>query len=312
MAAALVFALFLLLASVGIHFGLRKEFKTYDNGIVLVTGASTGIGRDACLDLASIGFTVYAGVRKTEDGENVVKQASQKKVSGKIVPIILDVTDESHIQKAFKTISEHVSSSRLPFVALVNNAGISDLCPLEAMPTDVAKNMFEVNYWGAIRTTQLFLPLIRKYEGRIVSVSSVAGMLVAPGYGTYSGTKYALEAGMDAFRRELARFGCSVSIVEPGFVITDIKNKASMSLPSVPEEQKKLYSNIFNHYGKASIQNAPGPEVTSAAIRHAITSQYPNTRYPVAGANGFPAYVLSLLASFFPDRAADLMIEVFG
>jgi len=304
---------FIVLLSVGSNYAFRKQFRTYEEGVILVTGASTGIGRHSVLDLASTGFTVFAGVRRSADGESLVQEAVRLKMSGKIHPVILDVTDDSHILNACKKINETLSATGLPFVGLVNNAGIADLSPFEVMPTEVARKIFEVNYWGVVKTTQTFLPLIRRHQGRVVSISSVAGLLVAPGYGTYSSSKYALEAGMDALRREISKFGCSVSLVEPGFVITEIGKKGSMALPLSSPDLVDLYSDIYErHKGRVGKVVGEGPEVTSVAIRHALTSPHPQTRYPVAGVNGFPATAIAVLAGVLPDNIADLMLETFN
>lgn len=114
-------------------------------------------------------------------------------------------------QEAVKT----VAASNLPLVALVNNAGISTRSPLEGTPMKVVRGVFEVNLFGLIMTTQAFLPLLRKNQGRIVNVGSVAGLIAADGSSIYSGTKFAVEALSDSLRREMSPFGVSVSVVEP-------------------------------------------------------------------------------------------------
>lgn len=110
-----------------------------------------------------------------------------------VVPIILDVREADTVTQAVNTITEWTKTNQQPFVALINNAGISFSMPVEFVPLDKARNLFEINFFGLLHVTQSFLPLIRAHKGRIISVGSVAGLVAAPGHGTYSASKHAVE-----------------------------------------------------------------------------------------------------------------------
>jgi len=173
-------------------YAIRQEYVVHKSGVILITGASTGIGRHAAIEMAKSGYVVFAGVRKDKDGEDVINEASKLGVKG-IVPVILDVTKTQEIKRAREKIEDFLAShSGLPFVGLVNNAGISSRCPLESVPIENAKWIFEVNFWGMLEVTQEFLPLIRQHKGRVVSVSSIAGLISVAGSSIYSASKRAL------------------------------------------------------------------------------------------------------------------------
>ena len=147
---------------------------------VLVTGASTGIGRATALHLHGLGFTVYAGVRKPADGEALVATASDR-----LVPLILDVTDAAAIDAARAAIT----TAGIPLAGLVNNAGIAAAAPLEFVPLDEFRTQLELNVVGQLAVTEALLPLLRESRGRIVNVTSVAGLFAGPMIGPYHASK---------------------------------------------------------------------------------------------------------------------------
>src|SRR5439155_13326568 len=152
---------------------------------VLITGASTGIGRACALDLDRRGFRVFAGVRKEADGEALRKE------SPGIEPVIVDVTDQATIEAAAKQIDE--------LYGLVNNAGITVAGPVEYLPVDDVRRQFEVNLFGQLAVTQAFLPKIRASRGRIVFMSSVGGRTPSsPVLAPYNASKHAVESFGDA------------------------------------------------------------------------------------------------------------------
>ncbi len=137
-------------------------------GAVVITGASTGIGRACALSLDDLGFRVFAGVRKAEDGESL-----RRACSSRLVPVYIDVTDEQSIAAAAESVSREVGDAGL--AGLVNNAGVAIPGPLEYLPLDELRRQLEINLVGQLAVTQAFLPLLRKARGRIVNVSSLAG-----------------------------------------------------------------------------------------------------------------------------------------
>ena len=191
-----------------------------NNRTVVITGASTGIGAASALHLDQRGFTVFAGVRKPADGA-VLQQSS----SDRLIPIMLDVTDQASIQQAQAIVSERVGTTGL--YGLVNNAGIAVPAPLEAISIPDLRRQLEVNVIGQVAVTQAFLPLLRQARGRIINMGSIAGRAAMPLMGPYSASKFALEAITDALRLEVQQWGIHVSIIEPGAIATPIWDKSA-------------------------------------------------------------------------------------
>lgn len=301
-----------------LNLALRKQYAVHDPAAaacaVLITGASSGIGRHAAVSLAKRGFTVYAGVRKQKDADSLAGEG----VKG-LKGVLLDVTQPDTIDSAF----ESIQAAGLPLVALVNNAGIARTFPAELMDvTKDARANFEVNYFGVIAVTQKFLPLLRQAGpgARLVQISSVAGIISSAGGNPYSATKFALESLNDALRLELAPFKIAVSAVNPAFVATpilgrpggkgEVNKKAAKAATS--KEQLALYGHILNEKNAAEEQKmyalADSPQVTTDAIEHAITSPYPQVRYIVANVGGVPAWVYCYLKWYAPERLLDAIV----
>lgn len=271
---------------------------------VVITGASTGIGHATALHLSAMGFQVFAGVRRAEDGE-----ALKRKASRKLTPVILDVTDDASITAATKVVRAAVGARGL--AGLVNNAGISVAGPLEFLPPDDIRRQLEVNLIGPIAVTQAFLPLLRTGHGRIVNIGSIGGRMSTPFLGAYSASKFGLEAITDSLRMELRPWGISVSIIEPGGIATPLwdrgRSAADELLEKLPERTHELYGAAIEAMRKASTKfekRAIGPEAVAKAVAHALTAKNPKTRYLV----GMDAHIQALLATVVPDRARDWLV----
>jgi len=178
------------------------------NEIVVVTVTSTGIGNATAKKLANRGFYVLAGVGRDSDADAIR--------SINIEPVILDITNETHIANLVKRIKE--DPEKRPLRALVNNAAIEILAPLEVLLLSEWRRQFEVNVFGQIAMIQALLPALFDSCGTIVNISSIGGKAAMAGYGPYASTKFALEGLSDALRRELEPFGVKVVVVEPGGV----------------------------------------------------------------------------------------------
>jgi NAD(P)-dependent dehydrogenase (short-subunit alcohol dehydrogenase family) len=269
---------------------------------VLVTGASTGIGRATALRLHSRGFTVFAGVRKAEDGA-----ALQAAASDRLVPLIIDVTKAATITKAASAIAK----SGIPLVGLVNNAGIAAAAPLEFVPIDELRNQLEVNVVGQIAVTQAMIPMLRAAQGRIVNITSIGGLIAGPMLGPYHASKYALEALTDTLRIELSPWGIQVAAVEPGQIATPIwssaASRADRMLESMPAEAAELYGRGMAG-ARASAKNAEAsgasPEKVADAVEHALTAKRPKTRYLV----GSDAKAIARVVRHLPDRTRDRLM----
>jgi NAD(P)-dependent dehydrogenase (short-subunit alcohol dehydrogenase family) len=273
-------------------------------GAVLVTGSSTGIGKACALHLDQLGFRVFAGVRRQEDGTALAAQASRQ-----LVPVILDVTSSSRIAEAQEAVSAAVGEAGL--AGLVNNAGIVIAGPLELVPLEEFRRQLEVNVTGQLAVTQAFLPLVRKARGRIVMMGSISGRMAMPFIGAYAISKFALEAMTDALRVELAPWGIEVSIVEPGSVATPIWEKSrqhsGQMARSIAHESRELYHRQYEAMRGAAAKEAaegiPAAEV-ARVVAHAFTAATPKTRYML----GRYVRLRAWAAKFIPDRMRDRMV----
>jgi NAD(P)-dependent dehydrogenase (short-subunit alcohol dehydrogenase family) len=268
-------------------------------GNIVVTGASTGIGEACALRLDSLGFRVFAGVRKPVDGDALKSKASER-----LTPVILDVTSEESIAGAVRMAGD------VPLAGLVNNAGIVVAGPLELVPMAMWRKQFEVNVLGQVAVTQAFLPMLRAGRGRIVNMGSVAGRSALPFSGPYCSSKFALEGLTDSLRMELREWGISVSIVEPGAIRTPIWEKsltgATESMSAVPAHLLELYRTILSKMTTAAAQaekHASPVEDVVKAVEHALTAAKPKTRY-VVGSDA----KMRMKLNYLPDRTIDSLI----
>jgi NAD(P)-dependent dehydrogenase (short-subunit alcohol dehydrogenase family) len=273
-------------------------------GAVLVTGSSTGIGKACALHLDRLGFRVFAGVRRAEDGTALTSQASVR-----LVPVLLDVTGASSVAAAQEVISAAVGEAGL--AGLVNNAGIVIAGPLELVPLAEFRRQLEVNVTGQLAVTQAFLPLVRKARGRIVMMGSISGRMAMPFIGAYAISKFALEAMTDALRVELAPWGIEASIVEPGSVKTPIWEKSRQHsgemARGISHASRELYHRQYEAMRGAAAKEAaegiPAAEV-ARAVAHALTAATPKTRYLL----GKYVKLRAWASKFIPDRMRDRMI----
>ncbi|HKP30447.1 MAG TPA: SDR family oxidoreductase [Gemmatimonadales bacterium] len=274
---------------------------------LLITGASTGIGQACALAFDREGWTVFAAVRREEDGRALAARASSR-----LAWLLLDVTNHEQITTARDTIEAACGDRGLD--ALVNNAGVAIAAPMEFVPRRELRHQFDVNVFGLVDVTQSFLPLLRKAKGRIVNIGSIAGRITTPLMGPYCASKHAVEAITDALRLELDSWGIQVSVIEPGAVATPIweKGTAQMEeqLTTMPLEAIEMYDPIIRAMSRV-VQGAPRraipPEEVVNAVRHALGSPKPRPRYVV----GRDAKVRLFLQSLLPRRWMDSIIHRF-
>lgn len=253
--------------------------------VVLVTGASSGIGKATAEHLAARGYRVFAGARHP-DGVGLLHD-------GEVVA--LDVTDDASVSAAVASVLE--KAGRID--ALVNNAGTSILGAVEETSVDQARSLFETNVLGVLRMSQAVLPAMRRQQaGRIVNVSSVVGFLPAPYMGVYAASKHAIEGLSESMDHEMRGFGVRVVVVEPGFTRTNIdvaSPRAANPLDAYAAQRDRVLDNI-NH----QIANAPDPTMVAATIERAINASR-FTRLPVGG----HATLLSRLRQWMPPSMVD-------
>ena len=269
----------------------------------LVTGCSSGIGRATALRLAAAGQHVYAGVRNPVDGEQLARSAA----GGELTPLILDVTDISHIAAAATAIAGHTEPAGLD--GLVNNAGFGLACPTELVQLDAFRRQLEVNVTGQLAVTQAFLPLLRRARGRIVMVSTIGVRFTPPFAGPLDATKAALAALGDALRQELAPWGIGVVLIEPASINSGAADKvsrdAAAAMAAAGPQGQALYEDTFARMLEV-VQRREGngsrPDVAAATITRALTATRPRTVY-LTGKNSRRLAVLSKLPTPILDAA---------
>lgn len=264
--------------------------------VAFVTGASTGIGFEAAIKLASNGFTVYAGARRVDRMEPL-------KAHGVNV-LQLDVTDDESMQNAVGTVLD--AHARID--VLVNNAGYGSFGALEEVDLAEGRRQFEVNVFGLARMTQLVLPAMRAAgQGRIINISSIGGKFYEPLGTWYHATKFAVEGLSDALRLELKPHGVGVSIIEPASTLTEWGRISAEGLLASSGrgpymDQAREMAAVLASTDKPA--TSTHPEVVADAVLHAATSARPKTRYPV----GRGAAAILALRRILPDRVYDAAV----
>ena len=240
---------------------------------ILITGASTGIGRHLAETLAENGYHVYAGARKDAD-------LAELNAIDNITAVRLDVTRQDQVDAVVEMIKERGTG----LYGLVNNAGVGGGDTVVETPIEEQTFVYDVNVEGVYRTTQAFAPLVIESKGRIVTTGSIAGTLSWPGGSAYSGSKHWIEAFTDALAAEMEPHGVSVSVVEPGNYKSNIRRtsvsremeKVKAAGGEVTEEMKKAYE------GTAARELAyKEPDEVSEAFMHALFDDNPLHRYMV-------------------------------
>ena len=283
------------------------------NTAVLITGCSSGIGRDAAIALSKAGFTVFATVRKDADAIKLAKAHSG------IVPIIMDVTVPHTITAAVDTVKQRLSVSGGALLGLVNNAGYSEpILPLEAVTTETLRRQYETNVIGTIAVTQAFLPLLRAskvvhHTPRVILLSSAVGRMTMGGIAPYCSSKYAIEAIGDALRMEVHKFGIDVIVIQPGRIDSEFMATAHLNdNENVANALKKLDGAVAESYRSSQRKNlklmmstpASTTDITSDAIQCALLDTRPLQRYCA----GWEPMLITPIVNLVPFELYDRML----
>ena len=267
--------------------------------VVLITGASSGIGKATAAILAKKGWRVYASARRLESMQDLTGIGA--------MPLKLDLTDKHQCLTAV----EEILRNEGHIDALVNNAGYGSYGALEDVPDEEARRQFDVNVFGLMGLTRLVLPHMRRQNhGRIVNVSSIAGRMTTPMGGWYHATKFALEALSDSLRTEVKPFGIDVVVIQPGLVSTEFGGiaKKNVLAASGSGPYSELAGNMaigletIFRAGKLPI--ATSPDAIARIIEHALQTNRPKTRY----AAPFHAKLSLFFRWLLPDRAFDRVV----
>jgi len=260
--------------------------------VALVTGASSGIGKETAKLLIQKGVIVYGAARRVE------KMSDLKDVGVKL--LAMDVTNEEEMVKGIEEILRN--EGRIDI--LINNAGYGSFGALEDVPISEAKYQFEVNIFGLARLTQLVLPTMRKqHSGKIINISSIGGKLGEPHGVWYHATKYAVEGLSDSLRMELKQFGIKVVIIEPGSIITEWNSIAREHLLKVSgnSDYKKLANKHANMLAQADKYGSK-PIVVAKTIVRAALANNPKTRYATGGGAKLILFLRSVLSDKMFDK----------
>jgi NAD(P)-dependent dehydrogenase (short-subunit alcohol dehydrogenase family) len=264
--------------------------------VALITGASSGIGKETATLLLKNGFTVYAAARRLEIMDDIKKLGAQT--------IRMDVSDDASMVQGV----EKIIAAEGRIDVLVNNAGYGSYGSLEDTPMTEAKYQFEVNVFGLARLSQLVIPYMRKQRsGKIINVTSIAGKIAEPHGSWYHSSKFAVEGLSDCMRMELKQFGIDVVLIEPGGIKTEWNNIARDNLVKVSGQT--VYKDLANKQVRMlKFFDAIGskPIVIAKTIHRAINARWPKARY-VAGRG---STTMLTLKKILPDKMFDRMILI--
>lgn len=255
---------------------LAAQQPTAAQRAVLVTGASSGIGRKITELLASQGHFVYAGARRADD---LAELSRIRNVQG----VKLDVTSDADIAAAVETVRRGGRGLH----GVVNNAGIAILAPLIQTDERELRSLFDVNVFGPYRITRAFAPLIIEAKGRVVNISSISGILSGPFFGPYSMSKHAIEAYGDALATEMSPLGVGVSLIEPGNYRSEIgrNTKAQVETAAARARGTPFEAPMQRLVGAMdNYDNYPEPDDVAQAALHALFDPAPKRRYMVVPA----------------------------
>jgi len=246
--------------------------------VVLITGASGGLGRAASVALARDGHVVAAAVRDMDKAETLMEEAARHQVRDRIFCVRMDVTDNDSVNEAVaQVLGEH---GRID--VLINNAGYASGGFVEETDVEAWRRQFDVNVFGVVRVTRAVIPHMRnRGAGKIVNIGSVSGRVGFPGLGPYSASKFAVEGLSESLRLELLTFGIHVVLLEPGAYRTDIWDKGLSSFAADPASPyQTMVQNVLKEVVR-SAENAGDPREVAELLRKIVRDPSPSLRYPI-------------------------------
>lgn len=269
---------------------------------ILITGATSGIGRAAALALAKRGHRVIATGRRAGALEELAAEAERAGLS--LDTLLLDVTDAATVEAAVAAVDGLTAGAGLD--VLVNNAGFGALGPVTEMPDAVVRAQFETNVFGLLAVTRAFVPAMRaRGRGRVLNVTSGAGRVAFPFFGAYGASKFAVEALSDSMRQELQPFGVHVVVIEPGVTRTGFADHSLEGTEAYAHDGAP-YAPVFATIEAMSARAdrfAVEPSVVVAAMVRAIEARCPAARYVAPRAMGPALAVARALPTQLLDTA---------
>jgi NAD(P)-dependent dehydrogenase (short-subunit alcohol dehydrogenase family) len=272
---------------------------------VLITGGTDGLGKAAALLLGRKGYLVYSAGRSTQKREELERLAHEEHLA--IRTLEMDVCDNASVQIGVELVLEQGGGIDV----LINNAGVGYMAVVEELRMEDFRRQFETNVYGVLRVTQAVLPHMRqRRRGRILMMSSAAGLVSPPTYGAYSSSKHALEGLANALRLEMYPFGVEVILIEPGYIVTNFQQTAKELAQPYVERAKtspyaKIYSGAWTGANQGRSRSKSTPEDCARVILKAIESAHPKARYPVTPL----AKWVSIGKRILPDSVLDSFLR---
>jgi NAD(P)-dependent dehydrogenase (short-subunit alcohol dehydrogenase family) len=273
--------------------------------VVLITGGTEGLGKAAAVLLAERGYRVFAAGRSERKRQELDAFAAGKKLS--IETVEMDVCNDASVTSAVQGVLQKAGAIDV----LVNNAGIGYMAAVEELRLEDLRRQFETNLFGVLRVTQAVLPHMRdRKRGRILMMSSVAGLIAPPTYGAYSSSKFALEGLSSSLRLELYPFGIEVILIEPGYIVTSFqqtaKDLAKEYVEAAPNgPYAKVYAGAWVGANKGRESSKTTPEDCARVMLDAIEASNPKARYPVTALAKWAAFGKRIL----PDAVIDILLR---
>jgi short-subunit dehydrogenase len=268
--------------------------------IVLITGATAGIGRTTALHLVQRGHHVIATGRKSAELAKVAAEASPGSSGGRLDTLLLDVTQLASITSAVAAVDVLTGGHGVD--VLVNNAGFGVLGPTSEIGDTEMRRQYETNVFGLMNVTRAFLPrMIERRGGRVINVSSAGGRITLPFMGVYNSTKYAVESLSDALRYELRPFNIDVALIEPGVIRTNFESTAVENLGALSTSPYAKAVGKYEQMSKLADRFASEPIIIAKAIARATEARRPAARYVAP----FTTHFIVLFSRVAPTRVWD-------
>lgn len=289
--------------------------RSGDRGLVLVTGAGSGIGEDAALYLNELGYSVVAGVRGGDDGDRLRDKA---KSADRLHPVAFDVTKAHEVDRARARVAE-LAEGRNGLRALFSNAGIAAFdgdVSCEGCPIESQQRAMEVNHFGAVQVIQTFLPMLRAARGTVVVNTAMMAHVMVPFSGGYGASKCALDGWTDSLRREVAPLGVRVATIHAGAIATGLTSHGHEHSTSLPTDtpypqQAGLAKHFQEDLEKSASDPKCSPRRVSEIVAAAIEAKNPKPKYIVGGGSRF-LFLLGCMPQRFQDRVFARMLARFA
>jgi NAD(P)-dependent dehydrogenase (short-subunit alcohol dehydrogenase family) len=274
--------------------------------LVVVTGASTGMGAATARELARRGFHVLAGVRRDIDADALRGDGIESH--------ILDITVESDVAAIADRVARDPQG--LPLRALINNAGVAINAPVEALPIAEWRRQFEVNLFGHVAMIQALMPSLLRSSGTVVNISSIGGKVALPTFPAYAGSKFALEALSDSLRREVRKLGVKVVVIEPGAVKTTMAERGVATADRLKDgmtaDHRDRYGELvdaMSNLARSFDKDGVSAERAAKVIAKAATASRPRTRYTIGRDAALLAPLSRVVSDRFLDRVVGLILR---